>query len=194
MIVDFDQTSPLIKYKILANCITPRPIAWVSTIDQNGVVNLAPFSFFCPISSDPVVFSICFTPKSDGSPKDTFKNITETKKATICMCNQKNLKSLQDSAGELEYGISEAVKFNIDLEIIQNDYPPIIKNSQASFMCEFYDILEIGKNSKTILLESTKCFIDNKIYTQDLRFTLQNVGRVGKYYQLPGSLIDPKNL
>lgn len=194
MKIDFTNSSPLTKYKILSNSITPRPIAWVSTMDENGVINLAPFSFFAPISSDPIVFSICIMPKSDGSPKDTLKNIIKTKKAAICMCDEKNLKSLNQTSAELEYGVSEAIKFQIELEVAESSYPPIIKGSPLAFMCNLYEILKIGENSKPILLEASKCFIDDKIYRQDLNFTLKNVGRVGKYYQLPSSLIDSKSL
>ncbi|PAF50811.1 flavin reductase family protein [Helicobacter sp. 13S00477-4] len=194
MQIDFNQSSPLVKYKILSNSITPRPIAWTVTTSKNGVVNLAPFSFFAPISSDPIVFSLCLTPKSDGRPKDTLKNITDTEKAMICMCEEKNLKFMNQSATELEYDTSEATKFQIELEIINSNYPPIIKGTNIAFMCKLYDLPSIGKNSQTIFLEASNCFIDDKIYRQDLNFTLQNIGRVGKYYQLSSNLIDPKSL
>ncbi|PAF42486.1 flavin reductase family protein [Helicobacter sp. 11S02596-1] len=194
MQIDFKHASPLTKYKILSNTITPRPIAWISTTDENGIINLAPFSFFAPISPNPVVFSVCITPKSDGSMKDTLKNILATKKATICMCDEKNLKSLNQSATELEYGVSEALRFNIALEVIENGYPPIIKGSLVAFMCELYDVLAISQDSKPVLLEASRCFIDDKIYQEDLKFILKNVGRVGKYYQLPSEWVDPKNL
>ncbi|MDO7253919.1 flavin reductase family protein [Helicobacter cappadocius] len=194
MQIDFASSSPLMKYKILSNSITPRPIAWISTISENGVLNLAPFSFFGVLSADPVIFSVCISPKSDGNIKDTLKNILQNKKATIAMIEQKNLKSMHQSSQELPYEISEAVKFNIQMEIIHSNYPPIPKETNVAFMCEFYDSLDIGKNSQSILLQAKECFIDDKIYTQDLHFTLQNIGRVGNCYQISSQLVQSKDL
>lgn len=195
MKININDSSPLIKYKLLSNIITPRPIAWISSIDENGIVNLAPFSFFAPIScSDPIVFSICITSKSDGEIKDTLKNILKIKKASLCLCPPSHAKALNDTGSELEYGISEANRFNIDLDIINSTYPPIIKGIKAAFMCDFYDLLEIGSYSKTLLLEAKECYIDDSIYSQDLHFVLENIARSGKFYQLPSKLIEAKEL
>lgn len=194
MQIDFSQISPLIKYKILSNSITPRPIAWIVTVSANGVINLAPFAFFAPISSDPVVFSICFSLKSNGESKDTFKNIMQEKKATICMCDVKNLKSLHLSSQELDSQISEALAFNIELEIKNPLYPPVPKFTQAAFMCDFFDILEIGKSSKTLLLEAKEFFIQDDLYNPSFDFKLKNIGRVGKEYQVSEKYIHSREL
>lgn len=194
MQVDFEKSTPLSKYKILSNTFTPRPIAWISTIGENGEVNLAPFSFFGILSPDPVVFSICISPKSDGSTKDTLKNILQNKKTSISMIDQKNLKASHQSSQELDYGVSEAVEFDIEMDIIHSNYPPIPKGVNVAFMCDFYDLLNIGKNSQTLLLEAKSCFIEDGIYTQDLHFTVQNIGRVGSFYQLPSHLLATKDL
>lgn len=194
MQVDFEKNTPLSKYKILSNTFTPRPIAWISTIDDSGGVNLAPFSFFGILSPDPVVFSVCISPKSDGSTKDTLKNIIQNKKASISMINQKNLKASHQSSQELNYGVSEAIEFDIEMDIVHSNYPPIPKGVNVAFMCDFYDLLNIGKNSQTLLLEAKSCFIEDKIFTQDLHFTIQNIGRVGSFYQLPSHLLTSKDL
>lgn len=194
MQVDFETSTPLSKYKILSNTFTPRPIAWISTIDDDGRVNLAPFSFFGILSPDPVVFSVCISPKSDGSTKDTLKNILQNKKASISMINQKNLKASHQSSQELDYGVSEAVEFGIEMDIVHSNYPPIPKGVSVAFMCDFYDLLNIGKNSQTLLLEAKSCFIEDEIFTEDLHFTIQNIGRVGSFYQLPSHLLTSKDL
>ncbi|PAF53214.1 flavin reductase [Helicobacter sp. 13S00482-2] len=194
MNISFNDSSPLTKYKILSNTITPRPIAWISTISENGVLNLAPFSFFGVLSADPVIFSVCISPKSNGEIKDTLKNILKNQKASISMIEQNNLKSLHQSSQELPYEVSEAINFNIGMHIIHSNYPPIPKEINVAFMCEFYDLLNIGKNSQSLLLEAKECFIDDKVYTQDLHFILKNIGRVGNYYQLPNQFIQSKDL
>ena len=194
MNLDFSTISTLAKYKILSNAITPRPIAWVSSVNAQGVINLAPFSFFAPISSDPVVFSLCLSLKSDGELKDTLKNALSEKKATICMCESKNLKAMHLSSKELEFSQSEAVEFDIKMQSITPEYPPVPEGTQVAFFCEFFDLLEIGKSTKTLLLEAKGIFISDEIYNEELNFRLHNVGRVGKEYQISQQCIDPKIL
>lgn len=65
-------------YKLLRNVVTPRPIALVTTIDENGTVNAAPFSFFNAIAFDPCMVVLGLEARPDGSPKDTSRNIRDT--------------------------------------------------------------------------------------------------------------------
>jgi flavin reductase (DIM6/NTAB) family NADH-FMN oxidoreductase RutF len=62
----------------MISCIVPRPTAFVTTLSRKGVSNLAPFSFFNGVSSDPPVISIAVGTRRDGSKKDTWRNIEET--------------------------------------------------------------------------------------------------------------------
>ncbi|MBY0307384.1 MAG: flavin reductase [Phycisphaerales bacterium] len=62
------------RYKLLIGGIVPRPIAFVSTVDAEGWTNLAPFSFFTAIGSDPMMLMFCPANKEDGSEKDTLRN------------------------------------------------------------------------------------------------------------------------
>lgn len=194
MQIDLTAVSLLTKYKILSNSITPRPIAWIVTVNNNGVVNMAPFSFFAPISTDPVIFSVCFSFKSNGEFKDTFKNILNEKKATICMCDIKNLKSMHLTSQEIDSQTSEALVFNIKLDVINPLYPPVPKHTKGAFLCDFFDILEIGKSSKTLLLEAKEFFIDDSFFKPNFDFQFNNIGRVGKEYQVATKVLNPADL
>lgn len=70
-------------YKLMIGLIVPRPIAFVSTINNKGELNLAPFSFFNGVSSNPPCLMFSVTRKNDGSMKDTLKNIFETKQFVV---------------------------------------------------------------------------------------------------------------
>lgn len=72
------------RYKLLIGAIVPRPIAFVSTLSREGRLNLAPFSFFAGVSSEPMSLLFCPANKPDplGTPKDTLRNILETADAT----------------------------------------------------------------------------------------------------------------
>ncbi|WP_104748137.1 flavin reductase family protein [Helicobacter cetorum] len=194
MLVDFSQATFLQKHKILSHSITPRPIAWVSTLSKKGINNLAPFSFFAPICSEPALVSLYLTPKSDGSMKDTLKNILDTKKATICLCDERHLNALQSSSIELEYDVSESEKFHIEMQSILEGYPPIVKDVGVAFFCDFYSFLEVNQESKPFFLEIKHSYIDKTLYEEDLNFTFRGVGRVGKSYQISGILKNIKNL
>src|SRR5258706_13952670 len=84
MIIDPSSTPPSDVYKLMIGAIVPRPIAFVSTRSSDGVLNLAPFSFFTAISANPPV--ICFSPMirgADGARKDTLANIELTREFVV---------------------------------------------------------------------------------------------------------------
>ena len=190
MILETQTSTPLQNYKILSNTITPRPIAWVSTSFPNGTINLAPFSFFAPLSVNPPIFAICMMQKSDGTHKDSYKNILDTRKATISMCESTHLNALHSTSAELGYNMSEAVEFDIELEVLKSGFPPVPKGVKVAFMCNLYDVLELGEN-KSVLLKVDSFYIADEIYQQDLKFLPHFIGRVGRIYKLPGAELIP---
>ncbi|HRF57681.1 MAG TPA: flavin reductase family protein, partial [Campylobacterales bacterium] len=99
MLIDFSTLSETKKYKIMSNTIFPRPIAWISTEDE-GVVNLAPFSYFAPISSEPPCVVVSIAKKEDGEPKDTLRNILKHRVCTINFAHKELLEDLKNSAEE----------------------------------------------------------------------------------------------
>ncbi len=79
MIVDAADLDPTSAYKLLIGSVVPRAIAWVSTVSQSGVANLAPISFFTVVGRQPPVVSLTMQPRADGvTLKDTFVNIRDT--------------------------------------------------------------------------------------------------------------------
>lgn len=184
----------LLKYNLINQIVTPRPIAWISTVSEAGVVNLAPYDFFAPLSSEPMVFAISFFAKSDGSLKDTFANIIKTKRASICVCDLSMLKAMHKSAQELDAKESEAEYCDMAMEVVAQDYPPIPKDIKAAFMCEYYDLLPVGQMNKVLLLEARECFIQDAIYTPDLDLNLKNIARVGRSYQVGSNFMAQSEL
>ncbi|CBG40225.1 flavin reductase family protein [Helicobacter mustelae] len=194
MQIKLEQISSLAKLRILDNAITPRPIAWIVSVSEEGVVNLAPFSFFAPVSSEPIVFSICFYSKSNGDPKDSLRNILQSKRATICICEGIHLGAMHKSARELDANISEAALLGIPMQAVIEGYPPIVQGVRLAFMCDFYDLLEIGKFSKTLLLEAKELFCAEELQRENFEFGLENIGQVGREYALSYQLIPARNV
>lgn len=100
------------RYKLLIGGIVPRPIAWVSTRSPDGRLNLAPFSFFCGISSNPMTLCFCPANREDGTTKDTLRNAFlpadgGTGEFVVNMVSHSLAVAMSASAAELPYGESE---------------------------------------------------------------------------------------
>ncbi len=180
MLLDISNSTPLANYKILSNSITPRPIAWISTISNAGIINLAPFSFFAPLCPTPMIFGVSIMNKSNGDLKDTLLNVKTTKVATICSVQRDFLESMEKTGKELPYNVSEADTYKIDTKNILDGYPPMVNGSLVAFFCNFKDILNFSEVCSTLILEASKVFIDDSIHTESLNFSVDNVGRVGR--------------
>ena len=142
MIIDFSKIDSKEIYKLMSQNIIPRPIAWIVT--ENNFINVAPFSYFTGVSSKPplLMVSIGRNKKELNEPKDTFKNIKETKKATICLVSTNMASKVEQTKEELPFGVSEAKQFNIELEKIEKDFPPIVKGSNVAFFTTLYGTFE----------------------------------------------------
>ena len=94
-------------YAWMVNLITPRPIAWVSTESLNGQRNLAPFSFFSGVGSNPPTLLFCPANKRDGSPKDTMRNAETTGDFVVNIVSEHLAEPMNNSAAELPSSESE---------------------------------------------------------------------------------------
>lgn len=113
--------------------IVPRPIARVVTESADGVTNVAPFSYFTGVSSEPPLVMISVQYQSDGSLKDTLRNIRETGVATICTVRPSDTSKMHSSASRVQE--SEAKLFGIDVEKTLSDYAPRVSTAPTAMMC-----------------------------------------------------------
>jgi len=197
MLVDYENKELTQRYQLMAQTIIPRPIAWIVTQDEQGLLNIAPFSYFMGLSSEPATMIVSIGHKSDGSEKDTLRNIRQTKKCTICMVDEAHLEAMHFSSKELSSHLSEATAFDIDTEAVVEGFPPMVAGVPSAFFCEFYQEIDL-KGSKTIplVVEIKAQFIDDKIISNKEKITLDfaPVARVGKSYALLGKNITPPTI
>jgi len=196
MIFDLENSKVNDKYKLMAQTIIPRPIAWVVTEDE-GVVNIAPFSYFIGLSSDPASVLISVGHKADGTPKDTLANIRKSKKCTICMVDEKNLQKMHFSSKEVDKDISESELFNIETETIFENYPQMIKDIPCAYFCELNQEIDLGGGSTIPLVLNVKhIYVDNKVITDSEKVTIEfdPVARIGKSYAFLGDEITPPTI
>lgn len=196
MLIDYTDTEAIENYKLMAQTIIPRPIAWVVT-ENDGIINIAPFSYFTGLSSNPPTMIFSVGHKSDGSPKDTLYNLRKNRKCTLCMVKPEHLDMMHFSSKEMQADVSEAEAFDIPLKNIVDGYPPMIKGAPVAFVCDLYSEVELGQ-SKTIplIVEIKQQFIDDACINDRERMTVDfdPVARVGKSYALLGEEIAPPAL
>ena len=179
-------------YKLMAQTIIPRPIAWVVTEDE-GIVNIAPFSYFIGLSSNPATVLISVGHKLDGSPKDTLANIRKNGKCTICMVAEKDLEKMHFSSKGVDKEISEAEMFDIETVSLLDAYPPMIEGVPSAYFCELNQEIDLGGGSTIPLILNVKqIFVSDEVITDKERLTISfsPVARIGKSYAFLGQEID----
>lgn len=133
-------------YKLMVGSILPRPIAFVTTMDTDGNVNAAPFSFFTAICADPML--ICFSPMrkgTDGSKKDTLANIEATKEFVINIVSEDFTEKMNICAADYPAGIDELDAAGLEKEKSASVKPPRVKESKVHLECSLYQVLHFGE-------------------------------------------------
>ncbi|MED3551960.1 flavin reductase family protein [Cytobacillus praedii] len=134
-------------YKLLVGSILPRPIAFVTTLDEMGIVNAAPFSFFTAICADPLL--ICFSPMrrgTDGKKKDTLANIEATEEFVINIVSEDWVEKMNICASEFPAEIDELDTSGLQKESSQFVKPPRVKESKVHLECSLFQILHFGEH------------------------------------------------
>lgn len=145
MIIDPKKQSYKENYKLMIGSILPRPIAFISTVSKEGIYNLAPFSFFNGVTSNPP--TICFAParkRSDGSKKDTLVNIEDTKEFVVNVVAENIVKQMNDTSEEHPPKISEFDEVGLTPIPSQIIRAPRVKESPINLECKLYKLIEVG--------------------------------------------------
>ena len=147
MLIDMEKSPAREIYKVMIACITPRPIAWVSTISPSGVPNLAPFSFFNGIGANPPTVLFCPVNRRDGSKKDTLVNIEATKEFVVNVVPFSLAKPMNDTSADLPYEVNEFEKAGIDPAPSLKVKPPRVKDSPVYFECVLHQVVTVGEGA-----------------------------------------------
>ena len=128
----------------MVNSITPRPIAWVSTISAAGRTNLAPFSFFQGVCANPPTVIFCGSNDRTGKKKDSVINVGEVPEFVVNLVPYSLRDSMNLTAATLPYGESEFEEFDIPTEPSQTIRPPRVAAAPVAFECKLDRIVELG--------------------------------------------------
>ena len=183
MLVDFNDTETTDRYKLMSQLVIPRPIAWIVSGDE--VINIAPFSYFTPLSSQPATLMVSIGHRPDMSPKDTLRNLRTYKKGVICMVDEAKLESMHFSSKGLDPTQSEAEVFDIPTKKVFDDFPPMVEGVKVAFFCEYLQEVDLqGSKTIPVILEIKHVYIDDEIITdkEKMSMVFDAIARVGRSY------------
>jgi len=167
-------------YATLASLVTPRPIAWVTTVDREGVVNAAPFSFFNVLGAFPPIVGVCPGDREDGTPKDTARNIRLTHEFVVNLVDEGVAEAMNRTAATLPHGVSELQGSGLTTVASSMVRPPRIAQAPASLECAEWGTLQIGDNRLMIGLVKRLHVRDELIDAATLRIRSELFHPVGR--------------
>lgn len=139
-------------YRILSSLVIPRPIAWITTVDGAGLVNLAPFSSFMGIFGPPMV-AVTLARRGDGTLKDTHANLRARGEAVVHLVDLPLLEALHASGADPGPEVSEAARLGLATEASLLVAPPRLRDAPVALECRLARELELGPASTLVLLE-----------------------------------------
>lgn len=145
MTIDPATIDPRDVYKLMVGAIVPRPIAFVSTVSPEGVLNLAPFSFFTGISANPP--AICFSPMvrgSDGGRKDTLCNIEATREFVVNIVSEDFAAAMNACSAEFPPEVDEFAASGLTPLASEVVRPPRVAESGVHMECRLMEIVHVS--------------------------------------------------
>lgn len=189
--------------KIMHSTVLPRPIAWITSVDAEGNVNAAPFSFFNVISGNPPLLCVCIGNR-EGQPKDTARNIATTQEFVVNLVSGSLLHRMVATSIEFEPQVDESTEAQLRLSASRLVKAPRIEDSPASFECRVRDIFDIDGVRSLVLadvlavhvmdaavLNAERLYFDPE--PMDLIARMQNpgwYGRIGSAFQVATPSLD----
>lgn len=182
IIIDFSEISAHEKYKIMVGTIVPRPIAWVTTVDENGRPNAAPYSFFGCLSSDPPIIGLGIEYRADGRSKDTARNIRDAGVFTVNIVSHALADAMNITAVPFEKYVNEVEMAGLNLRAGSKVSSPAIAESPAALECRLHSFVDVGRSREVILGEIVAAQFRSDLVNERFHIdpaVLDAVGRLG---------------
>ncbi len=174
MYFDLSQLTPGQVYVRMIQTLIPRPIAWVLSENADAGFNLAPFSYFNAVCSDPPLIMLSVGKKPDGSYKDTRVNIEQRSRFVIHIAHKAQAQDLTASSATLPAGDSELQRLGLETVPFEGFGLPRLKDCRVAYACERYRIEEIGGTPQSLILGLVKAiYVDDAVTRQDGKGRIQ---------------------
>jgi flavin reductase (DIM6/NTAB) family NADH-FMN oxidoreductase RutF len=170
-------------YKMMTAAIAPRPIAWVSTIDETGLANLAPFSFFNAVSGNPPTLLFCSGARAGGA-KDTWYNIEATGEFVVNVVTEALGDQMNLTATDLPPDVDEFAYANLEKLPSTVVRPPRVAASPVHFECRLQQIVPIGGTPPTtaiIIGDIVRLHIAADLVSENYRVDMAALQLLGRH-------------
>lgn len=184
MHLNLSDLSPVEKQYYLQHLVAPRPICLASTIDQEGHVNLSPFSFFNLFSSNPPI--VVFSPARrvrDNTTKHTLENIMAVPEVVINIVSYDMVQQTSLSSCEYPADVNEFIKAGFTEEPASLVRPPMVKESQAKLECRVTEVKPLGTEGgagNLVICEVLCIHIDDKLLNEDKKIDQRKISLVAR--------------
>lgn len=187
MVIDPPELSPLAAYKLATSLIVPRPIAWVGSQGGDGVPNLAPFSYFMGVSTQPPAIAISVARGRGGTLKDTAANILSTGEFSVSVVSHRLRESMVQSSLPLPADVSEFEANGLDQVSCDTVNAPRPADALASMECRLVHAHDLG-TAHLLVGEVTRYHLAEDVLSVDEKGhvtasieSLDPIGRLGGF-------------
>jgi flavin reductase (DIM6/NTAB) family NADH-FMN oxidoreductase RutF len=151
MYIKLDDLSPSQVYHQMIQTLVPRPIAWALSENRDGSLNLAPFSYFTAVCSDPPLLMLSIGRRPDGASKDTLENIEQRRHFVVHIAHSGLLEPLNASAASLPAGTSEVERLELPTTTFEGFALPRLAQCRIAYACECHQVQEIGNQRQALV-------------------------------------------
>jgi flavin reductase (DIM6/NTAB) family NADH-FMN oxidoreductase RutF len=154
---------PISVYKLLISSVVPRPIAWVSSVDADGVRNLAPFSYFMAITDTPPTIAFSCSARESGT-KDTLRNVEATRQFVVNIVDDDRAEAMNLSSGDYPPDVDEFAVTKLTPVPSAVVTAPRVAEAPINMECALVQILPVGKKANLILGEVVQWHVRDDVY------------------------------
>lgn len=153
-------------YRLLVGCVVPRPVAWVSTVNAVGLVNVAPFSSYNYVATSPPMVAINIARRaSDGAVKDSARNILETREFVVNVATEATMELMHRSAWEYGPDVSEAEALGLELLPSRHVRAPRLAATPVQMECRLDQAVVLGRGINTLYIGEVVAFhLSGQVY------------------------------
>lgn len=170
MLIDLEKLSPAQTYFTMIQTLIPRPIAWVLSENADGGLNLAPFSYFTAVSSDPPLIMISTGRKPDGGPKDTRVNVEQRSDFVVMIPHREVLEPMNASSMSLPAGESEVLRLGLQTAPFEGSRLPRLAECRVAYACRRFEVLEMGNAPQALVFGRVGAiYVDDALVDTDAK-------------------------
>lgn len=194
MIFDTATLNPTEIYRLLVGGVTPRPIAWISTLSLEGIANIAPYSFFNVASCNPPILWYAQVNPQTGQDKDTLSNLIDTNECVVHIVNSQLLEKMNLSCASLLPEQSEFDFAELESCVSHHVKALAVKDSPIRYECYLREVIQLSSlpsGGTVALLDVKSIYVDDRLWDGMMidQQQLDSVGKMGgDFYSLTTDL------